>query len=402
MHKQRVVMIVLAAIGAIGTFLPWVTIPIIGSINGTAGDGWITMSLFAATILVTVFIDNRVRPLNTQYGLLASAPALLAALVGAYKVHDFYSIIGAMAADNPLVKGFASTVNVGPGLFAIIAMGLGVPGVSLAMAREALPAESAHGVAPKPLPKSVLVTAAVAMCLVIAAFVTFKVLDNPKSLEITENNRAEVAAKVKEATSISAEDKKVFAAAMARSELPLALFGSSKNEAKSWDGKTVSQIIDEQRQWTAKKKADDEREAALAAEAKAKQERLDAELESAVALTVVKKELVAADEFGISKRVELRCAYRNTSSKDIRAFQGKLEFKDLFGDSIVSTTIKISDPVAAGEKGTWNGSMHFNEFIEGQKKLANTTLSDMKVAWSPRTVIFADGTTLEDSSDNQE
>jgi hypothetical protein len=161
MHKQRVVMIALSAIGALGTFLPWVNIPIIGSINGTAGaDGWITTGLFAATIVATLVVRDRVRPLRVRDGLLVSAPAVLAALVGGYKIFDFYSTMNSLPGDNPFAKGLASTVSVGPGLFAIVLMGLGVPGVAVAMERGASP-QAANPIPSKPLPRSVFTIAIV-------------------------------------------------------------------------------------------------------------------------------------------------------------------------------------------------------------------------------------------------
>jgi hypothetical protein len=280
-------------------------------------------------------------------------------------------------------------------------MGLGVPGVAVAMERGA-GEQPVNPLPSKPLPRSVFVVAIVGIALALVSVVAVKVLDNPRNLKLTEGNRTEVTAKVKEAGSISGEDKALFAAAIVRSEVSDALFGGHGGTAVSWNGKTVGQVIDEQRKWSAEKKSEEDRQTALTAQAKAKQAQVQAELGKALVLSVVKKELVAADAYGIGKNLSVRCAYQNTSSKDIRAFQGTVHFNDLFGDSIFKINIKVSDPVAAGEKGVWDGSMHFNEFIDGQKRLAATSLSDMKVEWSPRTLIFADGTTMGESNEGEE
>ena len=55
MHKQRLVILVLAAIGAISAFLPWATIEVSGwgvtirdSVSGIQGDGLITLLAFIA------------------------------------------------------------------------------------------------------------------------------------------------------------------------------------------------------------------------------------------------------------------------------------------------------------------------------------------------------------------
>ena len=47
MHRQRLVIAVVAVIGMLATFMPWVSVPIAGTINGTKSDGWITLALFA-------------------------------------------------------------------------------------------------------------------------------------------------------------------------------------------------------------------------------------------------------------------------------------------------------------------------------------------------------------------
>lgn len=54
---RRFVMII-SGVGMISTFLPWSTIPIIASINGTgtdaAGDGWLSFVLFLFCVLFTI------------------------------------------------------------------------------------------------------------------------------------------------------------------------------------------------------------------------------------------------------------------------------------------------------------------------------------------------------------
>ena len=42
MHKQRMALMLAAAAGIVATFLPWATVMGM-TINGTVGDGWITL-----------------------------------------------------------------------------------------------------------------------------------------------------------------------------------------------------------------------------------------------------------------------------------------------------------------------------------------------------------------------
>jgi hypothetical protein len=52
--SQRWVLIVAAAAWTLCTFLPWINIPIRGSVAGTEGDGWITLGIFALALLITL------------------------------------------------------------------------------------------------------------------------------------------------------------------------------------------------------------------------------------------------------------------------------------------------------------------------------------------------------------
>src|SRR5690606_11829727 len=61
--RQRTALAITAAAGMLATFLPWVKAPIIGSIDGTAGDGWITLALFACSFALC-FAGNRSRSIS--------------------------------------------------------------------------------------------------------------------------------------------------------------------------------------------------------------------------------------------------------------------------------------------------------------------------------------------------
>jgi hypothetical protein len=89
-----------------------------------------------------------------------------------------------------------------------------------------------------------------------------------------------------------------------------------------------------------------------------------------------------------------RIVYENVSGKDIRAFTGTVRFADLFDKEIMNVNLTIQDPIKASAKATWNGSIKFNQFREEHESLRNAELTNMKITWIPRSVIFADGTKL--------
>ena len=58
MNKQRLAILIVAGLGALATFMPWVKAPIVGTINGTKGDGWITLVLFAVPLVISLLNDK--------------------------------------------------------------------------------------------------------------------------------------------------------------------------------------------------------------------------------------------------------------------------------------------------------------------------------------------------------
>ena len=55
MNKQRLAILITAAVGALSTFMPWAKAPIVGSVPGTEiedGLGWISFGLFGTFFLM--------------------------------------------------------------------------------------------------------------------------------------------------------------------------------------------------------------------------------------------------------------------------------------------------------------------------------------------------------------
>jgi len=167
--------------------------------------------------------------------------------------------------------------------------------------------------------------------------------------------------------------------------------GTLTGEQPPLVGMTVGEMIDAQRSRIEQREEEADQQAELAAEAKAEAQAQEQVLREAVNLTVYEKSFSEGD---FEDYIQIKCRYENRSEKEIRAFQGVLRFKDIFGDLIYESRLKIADPVAAGAKGAWTGRIDYNQFMDEHKALRNTALEDMKIEWTPVTVIFADGTTL--------
>lgn len=121
-HKQRLGILIASGGGIIATFLPWIHAPIIGSVSGTAGDGWITLMLFLPAVILSL-MGNVTKSIQGAKRLVLVISAMIASLIGLYKIIDLKSSMNEGLDDNPFAEMFASAVQVGFGLYLLVAAG---------------------------------------------------------------------------------------------------------------------------------------------------------------------------------------------------------------------------------------------------------------------------------------
>lgn len=118
---QQVAILICAIIGMMGTFMPWVSMPIVGSISGTAGDGWITFALFSVSLILAF-----ASPSTRVWSLV---PAILASGIAGWKIGEFANLkqetlneIG----NDPFGLGNAmvQTIRIEAGLYLILLAGI--------------------------------------------------------------------------------------------------------------------------------------------------------------------------------------------------------------------------------------------------------------------------------------
>ena len=215
---------------------------------------------------------------------------------------------------------------------------------------------------------------------------------DPKQLRITEANKETFLEELKPMKGLTFEESGLLFQYMLRTGMGEA-FGQKE---PSPVGKTVGDLIAAERARQDKEKRESDEQERLAKEAKAKEEALAAELRKAITFTVFGKDFQDADVMAgrYSGVIIVRCAYQNLSGKDVRAFTGILRFTDLFGKEVFSSGLTISDLVAAGEKATWTGTIEFNQFSDEHRRFRDAELSNLKVVWTPKQILFADGSKL--------
>ncbi|NBT35743.1 MAG: DUF4339 domain-containing protein [Betaproteobacteria bacterium] len=128
-HIQRAGLGVAAIIGALTTFMPWLTAPIVGTVYGTAGDGWGTLALFIPALVLT-WRGDRLQPIGGVKRFVAAVPPAIASMIGIWKIVDINMRLSKMNSDmagNPfgtaLARVASTTTQTGIGLYLLVLSG---------------------------------------------------------------------------------------------------------------------------------------------------------------------------------------------------------------------------------------------------------------------------------------
>jgi hypothetical protein len=213
---------------------------------------------------------------------------------------------------------------------------------------------------------------------------------DPKQVRVTEANQDKLMEEIKDDKGLTVDEARLLFTFLMRRGLVKGL-GQS---LPSIVGKTVGDLIADQRVFEADAKKRDAEQAKVATEAKGKEEAIASELRKALMLTVFEKDYAPSNAMAgrYQDYITIKCAYENTSGKDIRAFTGSVRFTDLFGKPVFETNLTVSDPIKAGAKATWNGAIDYNQFRDAHRSLRNAELANLKVVWLPKSIIYMDGT----------
>jgi hypothetical protein len=117
MHKQRIAILLIAALGMGGAFLPWLTIA--GASLSGGRDGWITFGLFAVAA-VTALVGDRRKSWQDGGFVAFTIPALLASAVAIYHIAD-------LSLKRPSAPGqinLLALASPGVGLYLVAAAGI--------------------------------------------------------------------------------------------------------------------------------------------------------------------------------------------------------------------------------------------------------------------------------------
>ena len=214
---------------------------------------------------------------------------------------------------------------------------------------------------------------------------------NVKNKKITEQNKDKILDEIKNSRDLSVEEVGLLQAYMIRQSVKDA-FPGDKDSSLLPVGKTIGQVIEEQRRWAADESERERQDKERRAKAEAIAEQQRKALRVALRVTIYEKGFTSVD---LQDYITMKFAYENHTDKQIRGFKGEIEFDNLFGDKIKTSTLAEDEPLAAGQTRRVSKTLNYNQFMEQDKKLRSTELSNLKIIWKPSQILFADGTSMK-------
>jgi hypothetical protein len=203
-----------------------------------------------------------------------------------------------------------------------------------------------------------------------------------KDLAINKDNKDAIIEKVKKSKDLTGEEVGLFYGALARTAV---------SDKQLSEGKTIQDLINEQRKIVEDNKAKEAEAKRLAEEAKLKEMKIAKELSDYIVVVPIKKGVKKAS---YENYIFEESVIENKGEKDIRAFRGETIYNDLFGEHVYTVGIYYDKGLKSKEKKRYVGYIKYNQFNEHQTKFALTELDNMKFEWKPTGIIFKDGSKL--------
>lgn len=207
---------------------------------------------------------------------------------------------------------------------------------------------------------------------------------NLKHKKVTDENKDQIINDISTSKDLTDEERKLLAGYMFRQNIS-AVFQGGKPSFPT--GRTVGEMIDEQRKWVADsakaETVEKEKNDKLAAEIAAK----EAALREFVTVTLYS---LRESDAGFLRGFNAVIAYK-AGSQDIRAFQGELALSDVLGNPLGEIPVTVVKPLRANNSGTTN---YGNYYMSSFSDLRGKRLEDIKTHWKPTKIILADSTEL--------
>ncbi|MBC5824301.1 MAG: hypothetical protein GIW99_02660 [Candidatus Eremiobacteraeota bacterium] len=207
-----------------------------------------------------------------------------------------------------------------------------------------------------------------------------------KNERFTATNHDQVMTDIGKAKNLSDDDKATVLGGVMRSALG----------GYQLDGKTVGQVIQDQKDFAAQESAKAAAQKRADAIEQAKAQAAQTAMQQAVAILFAGKAPARRDinEYTYRAVIAVNVVIENHGQKPVRALKGTLTFNNLLGDKIIDTPLTFEHVIAPGAKVNDVVDVPDSDYDDSSSKFKAARMSDIKMVWSPEMVLFGDGSTI--------
>jgi hypothetical protein len=234
------------------------------------------------------------------------------------------------------------------------------------------------------------------LTLLLAVVVAGACSSDPKQIRLAGGSPDSVLAILQDRKGLSVEETRLMYAYAARMRME-----SVESSPPDLAGRTVGELIEEQRHWentNAEAIASGQRHAS---EWKSRVASVVREMDENVTVRVLeKRDPESSVARGNAQRnVVVRLRIENVGTRHITEIEGAVRFTDVYDRDLFDCSATIREPLAAGETIERVVEIGCTPFMDQERSMRHVRLADTKVAWEPRMIRFEDGSTLAPSDE---
>ena len=213
---------------------------------------------------------------------------------------------------------------------------------------------------------------------------------DPKQIRVGAGPPEAVLAQLEHRKGLTVEETRLLHGYFARTRL-----GFIEGTAADVTGRTVGELIAEQRRWEQEHRTVIAERQQHAAQWKARADGVVAEMEQNVSVRLLETRDAEGELAGGAHRsVVVKLELSNRSGRTLSEVEGAVRFTDVWDRDVFDCTVTIREPIVPGETVQRAVLLDCTPFVGQEVRVRQIRLQDTKSAWEPRRVAFEDGTAL--------
>jgi len=212
---------------------------------------------------------------------------------------------------------------------------------------------------------------------------------DPKQIRIGAGPPEAVLAQLEHRKGLTVEETRLLHGYFARTRLDVI-----EGTAPDVTGRTVGELIAEQRSWEQANARVIAERRHQATEWKARAGRVVAEMENALSVQVLESRDAESSGSGHQRSLVVKLQVENVGNRSIAELEGAVRFADVYGRDLFDGPVRIREPIPPGERIERALLLDCAPFMDQETRVRQVRLADTKAVWEPRLIRFEDGGVL--------